>query len=277
MQAFDQFVFLGGGHLSTALIAGLRSSGCPPERVRVLERNPARRAHLLEAFGVVAGEDLLEMMAGAQTVVLAVRPKDAGALLTQLSSYAGEAFALVSCVAGLLVSQITAAIAPRTDAIIRAMPNLPAVVQASVAGLYCEASVADVRRHAAERLLRAVGTVVWLKEESLMHAVTAVSGSGPGYVFRLMDALNQSAIQLGLSADEARMLVVNVFFGSAKMALESTQAFKVLCEQVCVPGGTTEQGVAVLDLAEIDQVFEKMAKAAKQQSEQLTQSNGGLN
>ena len=265
----DRYLFLGGGHLSGALITGLLASGCLAEQISVLERHAERRQFLSEQFGIVVSDSLSDVIQGATVCVLAVRPNDALTLLGQFDIHLNQPVCLVSCVAGLSCAAIRTALPQNKLPILRAMPNLPAVLQAGMAGLYCEPGTALVHRQAAERLLRAVGTVLWVEDEALMHAITAVSGSGPGYIFRLMQAMSLAAEKQGLTPEQARISTVNTVFGAAKMALESPQSFADLCEKVCVPGGTTEQGVAKMQSLEIDEIFVKIIASARQRSEQL--------
>lgn len=266
---FDRFAFLGGGHMSTALIAGLIHSDCPADHIAVLDRHQHKRDALKDQFEVTTCDTLKAVLSNADTVVLLVRPENVVDLMQQLSVWTGPSFRLISCVSGLTCAQLSAMLQPRTDCVIRAMPNLPAKVRAGMSGLYAPSEASELDRQSAEHLLRAVGSVMWLEQEDMMHLITAVSGSGPGYVFRLMDSMCQAAIAQGVPDDQARMLVVNTFLGAARMALEQQEDLAKLCQQVCVPGGTTEQGVAVLESAQIDVIFSELLTAVVTKSKSL--------
>ena len=267
-MANDKYIFVGGGHLASAFIVGLLESGRVAADIQVVEKNLNKRSDLENRFKIKCYAEFSAVVSVDSAVVLAVRPDDVAKALQQIAKWQFEADKplIVSCVAGISCQQIEDMFAAKVG-VVRAMPNLPAVVGAGVSALYCNDTVDLKQKHMAERLLRATGTVSWLAEESLLHVVTAVSGSGPGYVFRLMRSLVLAAEQSGLSANEARFFVINMFFGSAKMALESDLDLQSLCDQVCVAGGTTAKGVEVLDLVNIDEIFLNMVEAAKVQSE----------
>jgi len=265
----DNFVFVGGGHLATALITGLIKNGSSPNAIQVFDRNQEKLDYFYKTYQV-NGSTLFSDMLPDAILVLAVRPKDVKNIAEIIQK--NQSARIISCVAGLSVSQLCKITKREKSQVVRAMPNLPAIVQAGVTGLYADPEVIPEVKNTAERLFRSVGTVNWLADEDLMHALTAVSGSGPGYVFRLMQSLYLAAMKQGFSADQAKSLVSDSFLGAAKMALNSPNDFKSLCDMVCVPGGTTTAGVNVLNEANIDDLFKKVIDAATERSKNLIEN-----
>jgi len=159
-------------------------------------------------------------------------------------------------------------------AIVRAMSNTPALVQTGASALYASPNVTEEQRNNAESLLRAAGIVEWVEDETLMDVVTALSGSGPAYFFRIMEGLVKGAEQLGLSKQVAHLLTLQTMLGAAKMALESQEDIATLREQVTSPGGTTERGLAVMDDNDIDGLLLKILSAAKTRATELADQLG---
>jgi pyrroline-5-carboxylate reductase len=154
------------------------------------------------------------------------------------------------------------------------MPNTPALVQTGAIGLYASEQVNDEQRDLAESIMRAAGLTLWVQEEDQMDAVTALSGSGPAYFFRIMEALESAGIGLGLPAETARLLTLQTALGAAKMALESSESVTTLRERVTSPGGTTEQGLRVMNENNIDQLMAQVLKAASERSRALATELG---
>ena len=262
----DKFVFIGGGHLALSFLAGLSSSGFALENITVVEKNEEKRQDIKNKFNVSCVSAAECGSFSNVTYVLMVKPDDVKVALSNIDFGCND---LISCVAGLSTDKIRNIISNDKVSIIRCMPNLPAIVCAGLSALYSDLENKELQLKA-ERLFRSIGTIIWLENEDLMHVSTAVSGSGPGYVFRMMQSMVGSAISNGLSEDQARFFVVNMFFGAAKMALESDVDLNILCQKVCVAGGTTIEGVGVLENANIDKIFFDMVLAAKLKSEQIS-------
>lgn len=265
-----RYVFIGGGHLAGAFIAGLINSGCDAWQINVVDINVNRLQELRQQYQVNCETELATVLQSGDLVVLAVRPEHAVGVLQQLAQLKLTSMVLLSCVAGLELNKLKQHLTQENYTVIRAMPNLCALVGASATGAYCESTVSAEHKYMAERALRAIGTITWLAEESMLHLVTALSGSGPGYLFRMMTGLINGAKQQGLTEEQARFLVVNTFLGAAKIALESNNSLSELCSQVCVPGGTTEQAVNWLDKVDIDKIFEQMLALAADKSKAIT-------
>ncbi len=235
--------FIGGGNMATALIGGLLKRGHSAFNLHVIEINSANRKRLHNEFGVHASADLAEEAIRCDNVVLAVKPQ-------QLREVALQMAPLLS---GQLLISIAAGISARdlarwtgTQNIVRAMPNTPALIRRGVTGLYALPQVSEEHRHAAQSILASVGNTLWLDDEAMMDAVTAVSGSGPAYVFYFIEAMQQAACELGFGEEDARRLVLDTFSGATKLADGSPESISMLRERVTSKAGTTER--ALLDM-----------------------------
>jgi pyrroline-5-carboxylate reductase len=242
-----QLAFIGGGNMARSLIGGLVGRGHPPDRIAVAEPVAAAREALARDFGVRVATDAALAAAGAAVVVLAVKPQVMRVACAQVrESVAASGALLVSVAAGIRVGQIEQWTGT-SAAVVRAMPNTPSLVGAGVSGLYANAGATAAQRELASGILGAAGEVVWIGDEALMDAVTAVSGSGPAYFFLLMEALEQAAAAQGLPADTARALVLQTALGAARMAREGGEPPATLRERVTSPGGTTQAALDVLE------------------------------
>jgi pyrroline-5-carboxylate reductase len=265
--------FIGGGNMAAAIIGGLVASGTSPTDIEVVEINADARANLSARFGVVTHSDLSQARLHA-LIVLAVKPQSlpqvAAALTSRLAGHL-----VVSIAAGVRVGDLSRWLGGHVR-IVRAMPNTPALVQAGIAGLFASPAVSQEARSQAEAVLRAVGGVVWVADEPQLDAVTAVSGSGPAYVFYCIEALEAAAVAQGLAADIARQLALQTFFGAAKLALESGEEPAVLQQRVTSKGGTTERGIAALEAATVKLTIGHAVEAACRRSAELGDELGRL-
>ena len=265
--------FIGGGNMAAAIIGGLIASGSQPTDIEVVEINADARAQLAARFGVVTHADVAQARLHP-LIVLAVKPQTlqqvAGVLASRLSDQL-----VVSIAAGVRVADLSRWLGGHKR-IVRAMPNTPAVVQAGMAGLFAPPAVNPEARSQAEAVLRAVGGVVWVEEELHLDAVTAVSGSGPAYVFYCIEALEAAALEQGLPLATARQLALRTFFGAAKLALESGEEPGVLRARVTSKGGTTERGIAALEAGAVNLAFGKAVEAASHRSAELGDELGRL-
>ncbi|MCL5059773.1 MAG: pyrroline-5-carboxylate reductase [Candidatus Thermoplasmatota archaeon] len=265
--------FIGGGNMAAAIIGGLIASGTQPTDIEVVEINADARAQLSARFGVVPHTELSQARLHP-LVVLAVKPQTLPVVAAALASrLAGQL--VVSIAAGVRVADLARWLGGYTR-IVRAMPNTPALVQAGIAGLFAPSAVTQEARSQAEAVLRAVGGVVWLEDEFLLDAVTAVSGSGPAYVFYFIESLEAAAVAQGMSPDTARQLALQTFFGAAKLALESGEEPAVLRQRVTSKGGTTERGIAVLEAAAVKLAIGQAVEAASRRSAELGDELGRL-
>ena len=239
--------FIGGGNMARSLIGGLVAAGTDPARLRVADPNAAARDALAEDFGVQTFAEAGEAVAGADTWVFAVKPQVMRAICNDLASAAQRMRPLaVSIAAGITSAQLDGWLGGGL-AVVRTMPNTPALLGAGVTGLFANAAVDADGRARATALLSAAGKTVWIDDEALMDAVTAVSGSGPAYVFLLAEAMEAAAAAQGLPADAARILVVQTLLGAARMLTETGEPPAELRRRVTSPGGTTQAAIETFE------------------------------
>lgn len=273
----DEIAFLGGGNMARALIAGLLRQGMPAARIRVGEPQEALRRALAADFGVRTAADNAPMLAGATLIVLAVKPQNALSALQSLHSLpaAGVIPTLLSIAAGVSVESLRQA-SPAAVAIVRAMPNRPALVGAGITGLYAPESTPAPARAAAERVARAAGQAVWLRHEAELDLVTALSGSGPAYFFLLAEQLAAAATALGLAAETANLLAAQTLYGSGLLAHrallgESPSTLSAERSAVTSRGGTTEAALRVLAEGGFDALVQRALRAAASRSAELAE------
>ena len=262
--------FIGGGNMARSLISGLLSAGTEPEKISVSDPLPAQR-ELLEEFGVRVTDDNDAALAGADVVVLAVKPQVLGEVLTRLPLTQTQL--LVSIAAGVPVQAMSAW--TRSDQpIVRCMPNTPALLGAGMTALFAGPTVNESGRDLAESILAAAGRTLWVDEEAKLDAVTAVSGSGPAYFFYLMEAMIEAGIEQGLDVETATELTLETAYGAALMARERTDTPAVLRANVTSPGGTTAAAIAALDAADAAATIRRALAAAGERSRTLAKEFG---
>ncbi len=265
-QTVGKICFIGGGNMARALIGGLKNNGYLMNDISVIEPEAEKRAQLQADFGVNVTEQLPSVTM-ADIVVLAVKPQQ----LRDLSIFLGSLLQrqlLISIAAGIRAKDIARWLGGY-QSIVRVMPNTPAQIQAGISGLYAMPDVTENQHNQAETIMRAVGEVLWLDEESKMDAVTAISGSGPAYVFYFIEAMQQAALELGLNEDQAKILSLETFIGSSLLAAQSLETPASLRSQVTSKGGTTEQAIQTMEAAAVKSAIIKAAKAAANRSQEL--------
>jgi len=266
--------FIGGGNMATSLIGGIISDECLASNIWVAEPDAERREALVNRFGINVTADNAELVAAVDVVVLAVKPQVLHEVCSALSDAVRTHRPLVlSVAAGIRVADIDRWLGG-DNAIVRTMPNTPALVKSGATALFGNAQVNGDQRELAEAIMRAVGLTLWLDEESQMDAVTALSGSGPAYFFLVIELLQQSGTRLGLSEDNARLLALQTAFGAAKMALESSDDSSVLRARVTSPGGTTEKALGILEQGGIRELFDKALEGARDRAGELADELG---
>jgi pyrroline-5-carboxylate reductase len=269
-----RLAFIGGGNMARALLSGLLRQGWPADCIVVSEPGAQARAALGADFAIRVEADNAIAAAGADVLVLAVKPQVMQAVCAQLAPVLAERAPLViSIAAGIAVASLRAGLgtAPR---IARCMPNTPALIGQGITGLYADHTVEAAERQLVESLLGAVGSTVWIEDESLMDAVTAVSGSGPAYFFALMEGLIAGAQVQGLSAQTARQLVLKTALGAASLALDSAEPPEVLRQRVTSPGGTTAAGLQVFSETGLHAAAIAAVAAATRRGTELSKSFG---
>ena len=261
--------FIGGGNMARSLIGGLIADGFPAARIRVTDPDADKRTELTDAFAVQATADNAAAVLGADGVVLAVKPQVLRQVAEELGGAIRESGAVViSIAAGVREPDLRRWLGGELP-VVRSMPNTPSLVQTGATGLYANHLVTDEQRSLAESLLRAVGLVQWLEDESLLDVVTAVSGSGPAYFFLLMEAIEDAGSRLGLPRETARLLVLQTALGAAKMALESDDDPQTLRRRVTSPGGTTERAVNTMEDGDLRVLVEQAVRAAARRAGEL--------
>jgi pyrroline-5-carboxylate reductase len=264
---------LGAGNMGRALVGGLLRSGTRPEQLTVGEKNVAARDTLAREFGVTASADNTQAAAGAAVVVLAVKPQDALATLAGLAELFTRQRPLVVSVAAGVRSAALQSACGAGIAVVRAMPNRPALVGAAITGLYAAGDVSPAQRANAERVLGSVGETVWLPSEEALDVVTALSGSGPAYFFLLAQLMAEAGEQLGLEAPTARRLARATLYGSGLLAQAGDGDLKHLRAEVTSAGGTTAAAVRVLEGADLRATVTQALAAAAQRSRELAATN----
>lgn len=267
----ESIAFIGGGNMARSLITGLLSAGMAPEQIVVSDPVAAQRA-LLAEMGVATTDDNEVAVSQAEVVVLAVKPQILGDVL-KASKSLGPDQLLVSIVAGVPIAAIRAWTHPE-QAIVRCMPNTPALLGAGMTAL-CASSTVDARSRAeAEKILSAAGRTLWVDEEAKLDAVTAVSGSGPAYFFYLMEAMIEAGIEQGLDAETATVLTLETAYGAALMARERSDSPAVLRARVTSPGGTTAAALQALEEAKAAVIIRGALAAAGARSKSLAEEFG---
>jgi pyrroline-5-carboxylate reductase len=258
----SNIAFIGGGNMARSLIGGLVAAGTPSRTISVSEPQPEVRNNLQEDFGINVHADNIAAATGARVIILAVKPQVLQEVMVPLSSLVAEQQPLlVSVAAGVTAPSIERWVRGQ-PALVRVMPNTPALVGAGISALYANENVDKDQRRLAETIMSAVGKTVWIQDESLMDTVTAVSGSGPAYFFYVMQAINDAAVSGGLDLETARLLTLETALGAARLALESTEDPGTLQKRVTSPGGTTEAAINVLDSSGVSDAFQNAVSAA---------------
>lgn len=259
--------FLGGGNMAAALIGGLVEHGFSAEAVQVVDVAVESCARLHGRFGVRAVPALDDAVLHCDVLVLAVKPQQMREALAPLAGRLTHQL-VISIAAGLRVDDLSRWLGGYRR-IVRAMPNTPALIRAGATGLYGDATVNDSGRQTATRILSAVGSVVWVAEESGIDAVTAVSGSGPAYVFQFIEALAAAGQAQGFDEATARRLAIDTVLGAARLAAQSDEAPGVLRERVTSKGGTTAAALASLDADGVPAAIGRAVAAAAQRARTL--------
>ncbi|HNQ04186.1 MAG TPA: pyrroline-5-carboxylate reductase [Thiobacillaceae bacterium] len=258
--------FIGGGNMAAAIIGGLLHQGYRPSAIAVVEPLAERRAWLSHEFGVAA-EEHAATAAGADVIVLAVKPQQLKDVLASLPALQARQLVL-SVAAGIRSPDISRWLGGHA-AVARAMPNIPALVGEGVTGLYAQSGVSTAQRDMAHHVMTAVGSVVWVEDEAQIDAVTAISGSGPAYVFYFIEALEQAGRELGLSGETARHLALRTFLGASSLATKDGAPPNELRARVTSRGGTTEQGIQALEDAGVRAAIVRAARSAAIRAQEM--------
>lgn len=266
--------FIGAGNMARSLAGGLVADSYDRNAIILSDPDPERRSELAAALGLNVLEDNQQVAQKADILVFAVKPQVMRAVAEELRAAVQQRRPLiVSIAAGIRSADLERWLGGNL-AVVRVMPNTPALVGAGAAGLYANAHVTQAQRDQAEGILRAVGVTTWIADEALMDAVTAVSGSGPAYFFLAIEALEHAAVKSGIEPEAARLLAVQTAFGAAKMALESNEDPGLLRVRVTSPGGTTERALRVFHDGDFVGLFDRAVKAALERGRELAEQLG---
>ncbi len=266
--------FIGGGNMARSLIGGLVADGCDPATIWVSDNNDEQRLQLQRQFQIHTSDSNIEAANAADILILAVKPQVMRSVTAELcESVQRKKPLVISIAAGLRETDINRWLGGNV-AIVRAMPNTPSLIQTGATALYANPQVSAAQRNSAETILRAVGLALWVNEEKMMDAVTALSGSGPAYFFLFIEALEEAARGLGLAEKTAQLLALQTAFGATKMALESSEDCATLRKRVTSPGGTTEQAIRTFEEGQLRELVAKALTAAAHRSEELAQQLG---
>jgi pyrroline-5-carboxylate reductase len=266
----SNIAIIGGGNMARAIAGGLIRSGYDPSHVLISEPLAKQRDVLAAEFsGSTISADNNAVAADAGTLVLAVKPQILKSVCQDLQRTVQKSMPLViSIAAGPRVDDIDRWLGGNLE-IVRVMPNQPALVDQGISALYANDRTDELGRILAEKVMTAVGQAVWVEDESLLDAVTAISGTGPAYFYLLIDALIQSGIRLGIDPDIARTLAVETARGAATLAAAEAESMSALIERVRSPGGTTTAAFERLDAADVRGIFDEAIEAAKNRSIEL--------
>ncbi len=267
--------FIGAGNMASAIIGGMIESGHSPSAITATSPSDAFLAPVHERYGIHTNTDNVAAVAQADVVVLAVKPQVMREVCEGLQSVVQRRRPLLISVAAGLDADTLEAWLGGDLAIVRCMPNTPALVGAGATGLYANARVSDEQRALATELMEAVGLVAWVDEEPLLDAVTAVSGSGPAYFFLMFEAMEEAGVRLGLPAETARQLAMQTALGAAKMAMASDKLPEELRRNVMSPGGTTERAVQRLEQGGLRQLMADAMDDCAQRAREMAAELGG--
>jgi len=265
---------IGAGNMGNSLIGGLIKNNHPVDRLWAADPDEKKCAYLQQFYGIHTTTDNAAAIQAAEVIIFAIKPQIFAAVAKPLQELIQQRKPLIITIAaGIPVASIQQWLGGDL-AIVRAMPNTPALISTGATALFANTHVAPEQHDIAESILRAVGITEWLLSEHLIDIVTALSGSGPAYFFLVMEALQQTAIELGLPAATARILTLQTALGAARMAIESGTPLDELRLQVTSPGGTTEKAISVLEENNLRHVFKQALVAAKCRSEELAELLG---
>lgn len=268
--------FIGAGNMARSLIGGLIASGLPANNIQASAPDREQLQALANDFGIRTTTDNQALVDRCDVIVLAVKPQVLKQICQALRPAQGSLY--LSIVAGIPTSSIRHWLEQKAEtgplAIIRAMPNTPALLQTGASALYANPHASEAQRESAEAIMRAVGLALWVEDETQMDAVTALSGSGPAYHFLFMEAMISAARELGLNEANARLLTIQTAFGAAKMALEINENPATLRQNVTSPGGTTERAIQTFQEGGFEKLVTAALSAARDRARELAEELG---
>jgi pyrroline-5-carboxylate reductase len=260
---------IGCGNMGASLIGGLIADGFNPAKIWATGTNDAKLAVLQKQFGINVTADNNKAAAAATVIILSVKPQKMAHVCQEIADTVQQHKPLVLSVAtGVRANTMEHWLGSNT-AIVRCMPNTPALIGCGASGLYANKHTTSAQRNTAESIMRAVGIVVWLDEEKLIDSVTALSGSGPAYFFLFMELMQEVGEKMGLSPDTSRLLTLQTGFGATRMALESSEQLATLRQKVTSPNGTTEQALKAFEKNNLRKIVSEALEAAHNRAGEL--------
>ncbi|SDZ02336.1 pyrroline-5-carboxylate reductase [Nitrosomonas sp. Nm33] len=259
--------FVGGGNMASALIGGLLQQDYPRAQIHVVEINPENRDKIKHQFGIITGTELAAGIIDRDVIILAVKPQQLFTVAEQLAPLLTGQL-VISIAAGIRTSDLSRWLGSYSY-IVRAMPNTPSLIRAGVTGLYALPTVTNQQKENATSILNAVGSVLWVEQETLLDAVTAISGSGPAYIFYFIEAMLQAGVELGLSIEQAKQLTLQTFLGAVQLAGQSEEDVGILRSRVTSKGGTTEQALLKMEQDDIKNAIVRAIHVAFKRAQQM--------
>ncbi len=258
--------FIGGGNMASAIIGGLLRKGLSRSRIEVVEPSAETRLQLHAEFGITAQPGPSAALARCTLLVWAVKPQVFKEAALNTRFHTKQALHL-SVAAGIRSASIARWLG--TERVVRAMPNTPALIGRGMTALVAREAVTEADKAAAERVIRTTGDSLWLADETQLDAVTALSGSGPAYVFYFLEAMITAGVDMGLSREQSRQLAVGTFTGAAKLAQTSAEPLEILRQRVTSKGGTTHAAITSMEQDRVGLLFQRAMQAAKHRAREL--------
>lgn len=263
----EHLVFIGGGNMASAMIGGLRQQGYPIGLLDVIEPSEEARKRLHSHFNITAHSQVDSFLERATIIIWAVKPQLFHHVTLQTCPCIQPTALHISVAAGIRSDNIANWLS--NERIIRAMPNTPALIGKGITGLFARKAASTIDKAHAERIVSVMGKFMWLEEESQLDAVTAISGSGPAYMFYLMEAMTQAGAEMGLSREQAYELAVATFIGAGELAQSCNEPPEILRHRVTSKGGTTHAAITSMDESHIKDLFAKALYAAHQRAAEM--------
>jgi pyrroline-5-carboxylate reductase len=263
--------FIGGGNMASAIIHGMVAQGFPKSQITIVEPWQEAREKLQTHFGLQAHEVPGSFLTDAQIVVWAVKPQTFKEAALQGRFFARSALHL-SVAAGISSDSIARWLS--SERIVRAMPNTPALIGKGITGLYARPGITDAERQEVVQIIQTTGDFLWVDTEDQLDAVTALSGSGPAYMFYFMEAMTAAGAEMGLTREQAYKLSVATFIGAGELARSSNEPPEILRQRVTSKGGTTHAAITAMEAADIKTLFQRALHAARTRAQELGQEFG---
>jgi pyrroline-5-carboxylate reductase len=263
-------LFIGGGNMAQALIVGLVQNNYDPRQIFVADRHAEKCKYLQDTYRIEAATDVQNFLLKADVVVLEIKPQGAKESCLTLQKHLPEQALIISIMAGISFNSLDAWLGG-TRALVRAMPNTPALIQAGATGLCANTKVTQAQKNQVEAIFHAIGITAWVEQETDINTITALSGSGPAYYFYFMEIMQKAAEHMGIAPEVAKTFAVQTAYGAAQLALSSKEAVATLRAQVTSKGGATEAALKVMQEKNLSAILETAMQAAYDKSMEFSQ------